>query len=440
MNKVSVIILITYLSTNGEQMAVQSANFITKYFIPSQQGMPERRYDLDWLRILVFGLLIFYHIGMLYVADWGFHFKSAYQSELLQNFMLVVSPWRMAVLWIISGIAIRFILVKVSLLRYAFVRSLRLLLPLLFGVLVIVPPQLYVEMTANGALDMSYWQFYLAMFTDSGSLFEKYQAGIWPHWDVNHLWYLRSLWQYSLALIFLLPLLNARLVTCACQWLFKQHIAFLIILLSLPIFVIQITWPQDSVRYPLGFAFLLYGYLIGWHESFWQKLKVNTKTLLTVFIVSVTLFITFYNIVWLTLNDSTPPWLMIIGMVIYSTVRVVGVLMVLACAYKYLNKNSPLLNYFSDAVYPFYILHQTIIIVLAYNLAPMSLGPIIEPFLVIVLTIILCFACFEVIRRFDLLKPLFGVKIKKNYGNNLKKITYGVGSLLIIPIGLELIF
>ena len=82
-------------------MAVPSSNSLTKYFIPVQQGMPERRYDLDWLRVLVFGLLIFYHIGMLYVANWGFHFKSAYQSETLANFMLIVEPWRMASLWII---------------------------------------------------------------------------------------------------------------------------------------------------------------------------------------------------------------------------------------------------------------------------------------------------------------------------------------------------
>jgi hypothetical protein len=126
-------------------------------------------------------------------------------------------------------------------------------------------------------------------------------------------------------------------------------------------------------------------------------------------------------------------------MLIYSLVRVVGVLMVLALAYKYLNKKSSLLSYFSDAVYPFYILHQTIIIVLAYNLAPIALGPVFEPFVVILLTILLCFIGFEVIRRVDILKPLFGVKIKKNYGNTLKKIGYFCGGLLIIPIGLEIL-
>ncbi|MFQ3193644.1 MAG: hypothetical protein ACI9N3_000456 [Colwellia sp.] len=421
-------------------MTVQSNNFLIKYFIPVQQGMPERRYDLDWLRILVFGLLIFYHIGMLYVADWGFHFKSVYQSETLANFMLIVEPWRMASLWIISGIAIRFILVKVSLLRYTFVRSLRLLLPLLFGVLVIVPPQLYVEMTANGALDMSYWQFYLAMFTDNNTLFVNYQSGIWPHWDVNHLWYLRSLWEYSLAIILLLPLLNSSLITNTSNWLFKQHIGVILLILSVPIFIIQITWEQDTNRYPLGFTFLLYGYLIGWHAHFWQQLTINLKPLLLTFAFLVIVFISFYNTVWLTLNDSTPSWLIIMGMLIYSFVRVAGVLTVLALAYRYLNKKSPSLSYFNEAVYPFYIVHQTIIIVLAYNLAPLELGPIIEPLSVIILTVLLCFICFEIIRRSDILKPLFGVRIKKNHSKTIKNMGYIFGCLLIIPIGLEIIF
>jgi len=421
-------------------MIVQFNNFLTKHFIPSQQGMPERRYDLDWLRVLVFGLLIFYHIGMLYVVNWGFHFKSAYQSETLANLMLIVEPWRMASLWIISGIAIRFVLVKVSLLRYTFVRSLRLLLPLLFGVLVIVPPQLYVEMTANGALDMSYWPFYLAMFTDNNTLFVNYQPGIWPHWDVNHLWYLRSLWEYSLAIIVLLPLLNSNYITTACNWLFKQHLGVMVLILTLPIFIIQITWPQDTNRYPLGFTFLLYGYLIGWHAHFWQLLTINFKPLLLTFIFSFIVFISFYNAAWLTLNDSTPSWLIIMGMLIYSFVRVAGVLTVLALAYKYLNKKSATLSYFNDAVYPFYIVHQTIIIVLAYNLVPMELGPIIEPLSVILLTILLCFICFEIIRRSDILKPLFGARIKTNYSKTLKRMGYIFGCMLIIPIGLEIIF
>ena len=67
-----------------------------------QETAPARRADLDWLRILAFGLLIFYHIGMLYVADWGYHVKSHHSSEALQSLMLLVNPWRMPVLWLFS--------------------------------------------------------------------------------------------------------------------------------------------------------------------------------------------------------------------------------------------------------------------------------------------------------------------------------------------------
>ena len=57
-------------------------------FIPETRHMPSRRYDLDWLRVLAFGLLILYHTGMLYVESWGFHIKSTYQSQFLENFDL----------------------------------------------------------------------------------------------------------------------------------------------------------------------------------------------------------------------------------------------------------------------------------------------------------------------------------------------------------------
>ena len=107
---------------------------IKHYFIPSNENMFSRRFDLDWLRVGVFGLLIFYHIGMLYVLNWEFHFKSQYQWQGLEMLMLLVSPWRMAILWFISGVAIRFLLVKVSIEKFIFLRSIRLLLPLLFGI------------------------------------------------------------------------------------------------------------------------------------------------------------------------------------------------------------------------------------------------------------------------------------------------------------------
>ena len=68
-----------------------------------------RRYDVDALRVFAFGLLILYHVGMFYVADWGWHVKSAYQAEWLQLPMQLVNQWRMPILFVISGLAVSFV-------------------------------------------------------------------------------------------------------------------------------------------------------------------------------------------------------------------------------------------------------------------------------------------------------------------------------------------
>jgi len=59
------------------------------------------------VRIAAFGLLIFYHVGMLYVS-WGFHIKSVHRIAALEPLMLVLNPWRLALLFLVSGAATRF--------------------------------------------------------------------------------------------------------------------------------------------------------------------------------------------------------------------------------------------------------------------------------------------------------------------------------------------
>lgn len=76
---------------------------------PQQLQSSERRIDLDWVRILAFGLLIFYHVGMLYVS-WGFHIKGVHRLTWLEPLMLFLNPWRLSLLFPVSGVATRFML------------------------------------------------------------------------------------------------------------------------------------------------------------------------------------------------------------------------------------------------------------------------------------------------------------------------------------------
>lgn len=423
----------------------QPLAWLKSLYTVSTKNMPTRRNDLDWLRVLAFTLLIFFHVGMFYVSNWGWHIKSEYQSQFLQNIMLTVEPWRMPLLWLISGIAIHFVLAKVSILRFITLRSFRILLPLLFGILVIVPPQLYIEMTYNGVIDLSYGKFLNEFFSKGSPIFANYQSGIWPHIDVNHLWFLRSLWQYSLVILLLLPILNNTTVDKMLTWIFNQHVVVAILIATLPVFIIEANWPADTARYPIGFCFLLYGYLIGWNVEFWHKLKNKFLNLMICTFVCYLIFILFYNFVWLEVakGHEFTNIVLLSGTFCYSLLRVLGVLCLLAFAFSHLNHPSKKLQYFNAAVYPFYILHQTFIIIFGFHLSKLQLGPVIEPLLLLILTISACFLSYELIKRVILLRPFFGLKSNLNTHNRsqylLLNLGYVIGFILIIPLAWEIL-
>src|SRR4051812_3234591 len=156
-----------------------------------------RRHDLDWVRIAAFALLIVYHVGMYYVS-WGWHVKSPLASPAIEPLMMLSSPWRLSLLFFVSGTATAFLMRR----RpdgFAAGRSKRLLIPLLFGMLVLVTPQAYYEVVekldyAGGYL--AFWGDYLradASYCIRGSGCLKL-----PTW--NHLWFVAYLWVYSMLL------------------------------------------------------------------------------------------------------------------------------------------------------------------------------------------------------------------------------------------------
>ena len=121
----------------------------------------ERHYGLDWLRIGAFGLLILYHIGMVFVP-WGYHVKTATPAEWVTVPMLFTSPWRLTLLFLVSGYASRALWMKSRKPgRFVGNRSWRLIVPLLFGVAVIVPPQTWVELVTQHDYRSGYGTFWI---------------------------------------------------------------------------------------------------------------------------------------------------------------------------------------------------------------------------------------------------------------------------------------
>lgn len=125
-----------------------------------------RYHFLDWVRILAFFLLIAYHVGMYYVS-WGWQVKSPVAGTALEPFMMLSSPWRLGLLFFVAGVASSCMLARLRPGAFARARSRRLLVPLLFGMAVVVPPQSYcevVEKVAYGGGYLDFMRLYLTAY------------------------------------------------------------------------------------------------------------------------------------------------------------------------------------------------------------------------------------------------------------------------------------
>ncbi|WP_462173148.1 acyltransferase family protein [Pseudoalteromonas xiamenensis] len=118
-----------------------------------------RRYDIDWIRTIALGVLILYHIGMYYVADWGWHIKSDTTYFWLQDVMVLTNPWRMSLLFFISAVALSLVLKRYQTQDLLLLRSKRLLIPLVFCMFTIIAPQVYVEALSQQLIEPGFFSF-----------------------------------------------------------------------------------------------------------------------------------------------------------------------------------------------------------------------------------------------------------------------------------------
>ena len=144
----------------------------------------DRQYFLDWVRILAFAFLVLYHTALMFV-DWGFHIESGHNSTFLKSIMILSSKWRLDILFIVSGVAISYMITKMTLKSFTWQRVVKLYLPLLFAIAVVVAPQSYYEAIQKGVFEGSFWQFWTShYFTFSWD--ERMNA---PFPTYNHMWY-----------------------------------------------------------------------------------------------------------------------------------------------------------------------------------------------------------------------------------------------------------
>lgn len=374
--------------------------------------------ELDWLRVLVFGLLILYHIGMLYTEGWGWHYKSHYSSEFLANIMLWSNQWRMSLLFFISGAALSFLLAKYP--GWSFIRHRvpLLLLPLIFGMLVIVVPQVYVEANSKQIIDCpNFWHFWYIYLDHDSTEYTSHQTLGNTHLEWNHLWFLPYILAYSLIFWCLNPLLNKPVIQ-NCFSRIANHLS-LKLLVILPIFGFYLISAFLYKDHPVThnfvddwcnqarsfFAFLL-GFVFIKIRHLWPEFKNIRWPLLISAIITYSYCL--FNFHGGSLGDSF--WLKEINGLIWSANLWLWLLTVIGWAQHFFKTTNPTLQYLNRGVFCFYVLHQTLIIVIAYFLVPLDVGVFWEPVLIILSVSISCLLLYEIIRRLPFIRILFGVQ------------------------------
>jgi peptidoglycan/LPS O-acetylase OafA/YrhL len=151
----------------------------------------ERRYDIDWLRVLAMRMIFFFHCARFFDRD-GWHVKNPELSFGFTVFVAVVDQFIMPLFFLLSAMSTWYALGRRTNREYLGERFKRLVVPLIFGTFVIVPPQVYLERFSQGQFNGSFFRF-LPHYCDGFYGF----GGNFP-WMGLHLWYLEMLFLFSL--------------------------------------------------------------------------------------------------------------------------------------------------------------------------------------------------------------------------------------------------
>jgi hypothetical protein len=344
----------------------------------------ERRHDIDWLRVIAIGLLLIYHIAIIF-QPWAMFIGFIRSEEPLEGLwkpMTMLNVWRIPFLFYVSGMGLYFAMRTRNYRQLLTERTKRILLPLLFGIVAIAPLHIFI-----------FQKFY------------NLPLGYYPH--AGHLWFLGNIFAYVLVLAplfyFLLKkedgkfrkglsaLMNNPLIPLAISVFFVIEA----IIVKPQLFTL---YAQTMHGFFLGLLAFFFGFLVVYSgQKFWQTVA-KWKWLYT------GLAAVLFTIRLLVFETASPGYLMAIE----SNCWIFGVF---GFGYQYLNKPSAALNYLSQAAYPVYIIHMFALYAGALIVLPLAIPPFMKFVIISTFTFVVCYILYEfLIRRVGFLRPLFGLK------------------------------
>lgn len=375
-----------------------------------------RLFFLDWIRILAFFVLIFFHVGMYYVSD-DWHVKSPNAGTAIEPLMLLSSPWRLGLLFMVSGVAACFMLRKDGTSGFLRKRSWRLLVPLLFGMFVVVPPQAYFEVIEKVAYTGSYAEFMRLYVTSYDGFCRGSDCMIMPTW--NHLWFVAYLWVYTMVFAAIVYWSGARFDAWSdsvARWLTGwKIIALPMAVLAVARLVLQPRFEtthaliDDWFSHAHYFVLFALGALLARQPRFWERVDAIRWPALGIALACWAAMVVSFAWPDAGIDRAVLDHVYNIQRVVYTLCGWCAIVAACGFGHRHLDVDNKARRYLTEAVFPVYILHQTLIVAMAHMFKPAGLAPVTEAAALAMLTLCISFGTFELVRRVPILRPLFGL-------------------------------
>ncbi|MDQ0464001.1 hypothetical protein QO010_001772 [Caulobacter ginsengisoli] len=371
--------------------------------------MPSRRYFLDWMRVIAFALLAVFHVGMLYVT-WRYNLKSPRIFPDLEWAMLALTPWRMALLFVISGVACRFLIEKLGPGRFTLDRLARLQPVILTGMFLVIPAQTYVELVDKGLVHTGYLDFWWSSYLRADQTLVAPLHKTMPTWD--HLWFLVYLQAYVLGFAALFKLFGRRggralplavLLIAPALWLAATNLIVDTVAPRTDGFV------DDWGCHLRWIGLFAAGAALAFRDDAWAFLEKRRATLGLGALALLALQFAVHALASVPGIDPLAQkigWNLASGLYGWTTILALA-----GYAAHYLNRGSAVLTYLNQAILPVYVLHQPVMLVSAFWLFPLRLPLGLEVGLLIAAASLGSLVLYHLaIRPFAATRLLFGVK------------------------------
>ena len=367
-----------------------------------------RHFGLDWLRIGAFALLIVYHVAMVF-APWDWVVKWPVTYPALVAPMALLTPWRLPLLFVVSGFATRHLLARsASVEAFVRARSVRLLVPLVFAMAVLLPPEVWVRVREAGYPGSlgHYWT------GDYWSIVPVYGIAF-PTWE--HLWFVVYLWAYTIVLALLVAVAgSAAIQALADRMLRGACVVWLpVVLLAVAKLALMFVVPErqglasDWAGHAENFPLLLFGFALGGSPVLWRAITLHWRR------AAVMAAVAAVPVVWVEVAYQGHHMPGHAIMAIDRAARIAmawGVIVtLLRVADRWWNHDHRWRKPLAKAVFPAYVIHHPVLVVLAWTALPWGLGPVAGFVLLLSGTAAACVLFYAAGRRIAWFGPLIGL-------------------------------